>query len=165
MLSLINRFSRYKQAYSIISREVFTGKVEGNLKTSYNEIGAIGEVSHSFSQEDVNIFGGLCGDNNPLHIDKSFAEKTPFKGTIVHGIFVSSLFSTIFGSQINGSIYVSQSLEFKRPVHVDAKVKARIEVLKIDERPKGKLLTCSTKILLENGDLAVNGEAKVLVPK
>lgn len=46
-----------------------------------------------------------------------------------------------------------------------AMVVARMEVLKIEERRLGLLLTCSTQIRLADGQLAVDGEAKVLLPR
>ena len=33
-------------------------------------------------------------------------------------MLVSSLFSTLFGRTVHGSVYVSQTFNFKRPVHV-----------------------------------------------
>ena len=127
-------------------------------------VGLNAEVTHAFSQEHVNQFSGLCGDNNPLHCDPEFAQTTMFKGTIVHGIFVSSLFSTLFGRSITGSVYVSQNLSFKRPVHVGVPVTARMEIINIEDRRFGRLMTCSTTVTLPDGTLAVAGEAKVLLP-
>lgn len=127
-------------------------------------VGQYAEVVHTFSQEHVNIFSGLCGDNNPLHCDPEFAKTTMFQGTIVHGIFVSSLFSTLFGRSIVGSIYVSQNLNFKRPVHVGVPVTARMEILHVETHRKGIVMTCATTVLLADGKAAVSGEAKVLVP-
>jgi acyl dehydratase len=125
-------------------------------------------VEHIFSQSAVNEFARLCGDNNPLHSDPSYASKTPFGGTIVHGILVSSLFSTLFGSTLNGSVYVNQTLSFKRPVHVGARVLARVEVQDVKERSSGAFLTCSSVAFLLNqaGErvLAVDGVATVLIP-
>lgn len=129
------------------------------------KVGEASYVNHVFSQEDVNQFAKLCGDSNPLHIDPEFGKTTMFGGTIVHGIFVSSLFSTIFGRSLTGSIYVSQNLNFKRPVHVGKPVKASIEVLAVeDHRNKGDIITCKTIVALEDGSVAVDGLARVLIP-
>jgi 3-hydroxybutyryl-CoA dehydratase len=127
-------------------------------------IGETASITHIFSQHVVNQFAGLCGDNNPLHTDPEFAKDTMFKGTIVHGIFVSSLFSTLFGRSISGAVYVSQSLNFKRPVHVGTEVTAIIEVKTIEPKRKGDLVTCSTVCKLSDGSLVIDGEAKVLLP-
>lgn len=139
--------------------------VTGTLLTeSPIRVGLNAEVTHAFSQEHVNQFSGLCGDNNPLHCDPEFAKTTMFKGTIVHGIFVSSLFSTLFGRSITGSVYVSQNLSFKRPVYVGVPVTARMEIINIEERRLGRLMTCNTTVTLPDGTLAVAGEARVLLP-
>lgn len=148
-----------------LSSETGSFNVTGTLLTeSPIRVGLNAEVVHTFSQEHVNQFAGLCGDNNPLHSDPEFAKTTMFGGTIVHGIFVSSLFSTLFGRSISGSVYVSQNLSFKRPVHVGAPVTARMEIVNIEDRRLGRLMTCSTTIHLQDGTLAVAGEAKVLLP-
>ena len=144
----------------------FDSEISGDLISNFGNIGAYAEVQHTFDQGDVCLFGGLCGDNNPIHVDPDFAANTIFEGTIVHGIFVSSLFSTLFGRTIAGSIYVSQDLNFKRPVHVGKSVTARVEIAEVQERPKGLLITCSTlcKLDEEEGKVAIDGTARVLVP-
>eukprot|EP01031_Cornospumella_fuschlensis_P027149 gene27149-32795_t len=113
-----------------IARFKVTGTLDfGNTKAI--QVGQYAEVRHVFEQADVNTFASLCGDNNPIHINPEQAKHSMFGGTIVHGIFTSSLFSTIFGRALPGAIYVDQSLVFKRPVHVGKEVFARIEVLEV----------------------------------
>ena len=147
------------------TRGIFNSTIVGSLLTNGIKVGSFCEVKHSFGQEDVNTFASICGDNNPIHIDPVYAEGTMFKGTIVHGIFVSSLFSTLFGRSITGSVYVSQTLQFKKPVHVGKEITAYMKILSIDERKIGSFLTCSTICEIDGGVIAVEGEAKVLIPK
>lgn len=147
------------------ARGIFNSTLVGSLLTDGIKVGSFCEVKHTFSQDDVNLFATICGDNNPIHIDPLYAEGTMFKGTIVHGIFVSSLFSTLFGRSINGAIYVSQSMSFKRPVHVGVPVIAKMSIIAIDDKKKGLLLSCSTQIFIaKEGTLAVDGKAEVLAP-
>ena len=147
---------------------VIRGTVGQQQKGAALKVGDYAEVTHAFKQESVETFASICGDNNPLHTDPVFASKTMFKGPIVHGILVSSLFSTLFGRAIHGSVYVSQTLNFKKPVHVGAEVVARMEILEMEVRKSGTMLKCSTTVRLggggENSTLAVEGEAKVLLP-
>lgn len=139
--------------------------IVGTLLTEKDlKVGLYAELQHTFTQENVNKFANICGDNNPLHIDPNYAKNTMFEGTIVHGILVSSLFSTLFGRSISGSIYVSQNLNFKKPVHVGVPIIARMEINTIEDKRKGRLMTCITTCHLIDGSLAVNGEAKVLLP-
>ena len=127
-------------------------------------VGSNIELSHTFSQSAVNDFAVLCGDNNPLHTDNEFAKTTMFGKTIVHGILVSSLFSTIFGRFLPGSIYVNQALKFRRPVFVGSPVYSKIEVQAVDIRRKGKLLTCRTCCYNDAREIVIEGEAQVLLP-
>jgi acyl dehydratase len=141
-------------------------KVTENLTTAGPNVGSYAEVERIFSQSTVNQFAAISGDNNPIHINPEYALTTRFKGTIVHGILVSSLFSMLLGSLIRGCIYVSQSLSFKRPVHVGATVVARIEVINAEKTKTGTLITCSTKAFLplNENQIVIVGEAKALVP-
>jgi 3-hydroxybutyryl-CoA dehydratase len=142
--------------------------ITGTICFSRKQVPSVGqyaEVVHIFSQPDVNTFAGICGDSNPIHINPEVAKDSMFGGTIVHGIFTSSLFSTIFGRALPGAIYVDQQLAFKRPVHVGIQVIARVEVLEVQERNKGHLVTCATVCKLQSdGRVAVDGKATVLLP-
>ncbi len=122
------------------------------------------QCSHAFCQDDVNTFAQICGDTNPLHTNVDIASKSMFKGTIVHGILVSSLFSTLLGASMHGAVYVSQDLSFKKPVHVGARVTAKLEVLQKEQKRTGHLLTCRTDVLLEDGSTAVEGTARCMLP-
>lgn len=128
-------------------------------------VGQKSTLRHTFTQENVNTFATLCGDDNPLHVNPEVAKNSMFKGTIVHGIFVSSLFSSILGRSLPGAVYVSQSLQFKKPVLTGTPVTATIEVQEVSDKKKGILATMKTVVTLEDGSVAVDGEGKVLLLK
>lgn len=149
------------------SFSVFTAEIGGTLVSEGPVEGAYASCEHTFTQGAVNNFAAICGDNNPLHIDPDFASRSMFKGPIVHGILVSSLFSTLFGRSLHGSIYVSQNLKFRAPVHVGVPVHARMEIIKKEIKRKGYLLTCSTEVFIDGSEvrsLAISGEAVCLLP-
>ena len=166
---LVRRYSRSAASKTVTSK--FASEVGGTLSQQGPVVGAFASCHHSFTQEATNDFAALCGDNNPLHTNPEFAGTTMFGGPIVHGILVSSVFSTLFGRSLHGSIYVSQTFSFKRPVYVGSSIRAQIEILTIEKKRKGHLITCSTNAFTENrnGDgkeeaLAISGEAKCLLP-
>jgi acyl dehydratase len=138
--------------------------ITGSLIEKGPIIGTTAQLIHSFNPNSVSLFASICGDNNPIHLDPEFAKKTIFGRPIIHGMLVSSLFSTLFGRSINSAIYVSQQLQFKAPVYVGSPVTAKIEVIKCDEKKKGFLITCITTCTLEDNTVAVSGEACVLIP-
>ena len=131
---------------------------------SYDEI-KIGQkfnFKKLLAVEDIDNFAKLTGDFNPLHCDDDYAKSTQFGGRIAHGMLAASLFSTIIGMLCPGkrSLYLSQSLNFKKPLPLNSKVIVRGIV-------KDKIKSVSVIVLytevIYNGDVAVNGEAKVKV--
>ena len=119
-------------------------------------------LKFSFSQEEVNAFAEVTGDNNPLHLDAEYAAKTAFKKPIMHGFLGGSVFSRILGTIFpgEGTIYLKQTMEFKRPMYVDTEYEAQVYVLIVD-KAKNKAII-QTDIIDENGKSMISGEAMVL---
>ena len=55
------------------------------------------ETVKKFNEKDVIEFAKLTGDNNRIHTDLEYAKNSIFGNTVVHGMFVASLFSKVFG--------------------------------------------------------------------
>ncbi|MDR1055009.1 MAG: MaoC family dehydratase [Prevotellaceae bacterium] len=119
--------------------------------------------THEFvlSQEDVNTFARITGDNNPIHIDAEFAAKTPFKRPIVHGIFSAAIFSKVFGTMFpgEGSIYMHQDLKFKAPVYAGEPYIAKFEVSEVNIEKHTGVISCL--IVDAGGKIYVEGTAKL----
>ena len=67
---------------------------------------------------DIRAFAQLSGDFNPLHTDAHYAKRASFRTNIAHGMLLAGLFSRLIGMYCpaRGSLYLSQSLEFRNPV-------------------------------------------------
>ena len=128
------------------------------------QVGDSASFEKTISEADVYGFAGITGDFNPAHINQKYAESTPFKTRIVHGMLSGSFFSTIFGTQLpgRGSIYISQSLTFTAPVLIGDTVKATVTVAEKMERGRVKFTTVATK---DDGTVVVQGEAVLLPPR
>ena len=125
-------------------------------------VGSNFELKFYFNQENVNDFCKVSGDFNPLHFDEEFAATTPFKKPIVHGALVNSIFSRVMGMDFpgNGSVYLKQMTEFKRPIYVGQEYRAYFEILSIDEKKHSAEI--STQVFeLERGKIMVDGIATV----
>ena len=118
----------------------------------------------SFTQEQVDAFAQVTGDDNPLHIDQDYAATTLFKRPIIHGFLGGSIFSRVFGTLWpgEGTIYLHQSLQFKRPMYVEESYRAHFEVIALDERRLRA--TIRTEILTSQGKAAIDGEAIIQLP-
>ena len=98
----------------------------------------------TFTQDEVNRFAEVTGDKNPVHTDADFAAKTMFKVPIMHGMLGAALFSKVFGVLFpgEGTIYLNQSLNFLRPMHVDVNYEAVFTVKEvIKDKDTGKVCT------------------------
>ena len=91
------------------------------------QVGDTYQTEFTISQEQVNQYAVLSGDNNPLHIDAAYAATTNFKSPIVHGIFTSGIISRVLGTEFpgEGTFYLGQQLDFKRAIYPDKKYIAK----------------------------------------
>jgi len=165
-------------------------------------VGQYAEVERQFSVQEVSRFANLIHDHNLLHAPGDWTEALremphlknlqeaglvsffdsgdedshgcPGKviKPVVHGMLVSSLFSSIFGTLSPGCVYRSQALNFVAPVHIEELVLGRLEVKKVRLWRKGGVIVhCNTSVFLqspagkENGGIpAVKGSATVWLP-
>ena len=91
-------------------------------------------------------------------------------GTIplVHGMLVSSIFSSIFSSLVPGCVYVNQNLNFVAPVFCGQNVIGRLEIEKIRKwRKGGVIVQCDTQVLSvkEQQFQLITGVANVWLPE
>ena len=120
-------------------------------------------LEKTFTEDDVLAFAALTGDNNPAHVDADFAASSVFGRQVVHGMFTASLISAVLGTKLpgRGAIYVSQTIQFRKPVFIGDTVRAEVEISAIDARRKR--VTLATRCLVA-GKPVLRGEAVVIAP-
>ena len=128
-------------------------------------VGETACFSKTISEYDVYAFAGITGDLNPVHIDRVAAEASPFGKRVAHGMLTASLLSTVLGARLPGpgTIYLSQSLKFVKPVFIGDTVTATVEVAELlTEKNRVRLATRCTN---ERGEVVAEGESWVMPPK
>lgn len=132
----------------------------------FDELAVGMSASHTktITDEDIRLFAELTGDDNPVHLDAEFASRTVFKERIAHGILTASLFSTVIGTRLPGpgSIYISQSLNFRAPVKIGDEVVATARVTELIDARDRAILACDCTV---NDKTVLDGEAVILVPR
>jgi acyl dehydratase len=95
------------------------------------------------SQDQVDAFADLTDDHNPVHVDPSFADQSPFGGTIVHGYFTLSLLAplidellTVQGASLSIN-YGMDKVRFPSPVPVGSRFRASAELADVAEIERG----------------------------
>ena len=128
------------------------------------EIGQKASISKTVEERDVQLFAAVSGDNNPVHLNATFAAETLFKERIAHGMFSGALISAAIACELPGpgTIYLGQQLRFTRPVKLGDTLTVELEVL--EKLPKGRV-RLATRVFNQNAEQVVDGEAEVLAPR
>ena len=124
-------------------------------------------MSESFektvTERDVELFGEVSGDLNPVHFDEEFARKTIFRGRIAHGVLCLSYISTVLGMKIPGpgTIFMSATSRFRAPVRIGDTVTTVCTVREVVPENRRVLFDCLCKV---RDTVVVEGEALVMAP-
>ncbi len=133
-------------------------------KMKFN-IGQTAEFSRTVTETDIVLFAGLTGDYNPIHVDREYAKQTFFKERISHGILTASYLSRLLGMHLPGpgSVYVSQTLHFTKPVYIGDTITTHGEVIELDESKR--LITVKTTCINQHGEVVLDGEGVMKLSK
>jgi 3-hydroxybutyryl-CoA dehydratase len=126
-------------------------------------VGQEAQLVRTVTQGDIEAFARISGDHNPVHLDAVYAATTPFKTTIAHGMLTAGYVSAIFGTDLPGpgSIYVSQTLNFRAPVRAGDEVVTTVRIVDLITAKKRARFDCSCRV---NGKSVLEGEAILMVP-
>ena len=126
-------------------------------------VGQSASLKKVFSSNDVKVFAELSLDKNPIHLDETYARQSLFGKRIVHGFFVGSLISAVFGTVLpgEGAIYLHQEMNFTKPVYHGEEIKATVTVTNI--KKEKSILYFDTKCENERGEIVIDGNAVLKV--
>ena len=127
-------------------------------------VGQAYEKSFAVTAELIERFADVTGDHNPIHLDEEYAGKSIFKQRVAQGMLQAGLLSGILGCHFPGvgTIYLSQTLKFIKPVFILDQITLRLTVLEIiGEKNRVRLETLFTN---QNGETVITGEALVKPP-
>lgn len=128
------------------------------------KIGDSASLTRTLTKRDIQLFAIVTGDMNPAHLDENYAKTDIFRQIVGHGMWTGSLFSTLLGMYLPGpgTIYLSQTLKFLKPVPLGATITASVKVTAKDDAHKH--ITLQTLCTNEKGEHVLEGEAKVAAP-
>ncbi|MBV8977389.1 MAG: MaoC family dehydratase [Alphaproteobacteria bacterium] len=119
--------------------------------------------TRTVTERDIELFGEVSGDVNPVHFDEAFAATTIFKGRIAHGMLSASYISTVLGMKMPGpgTIFMSLTTRFKAPVRIGDTVATTCTVREVNAEKRRVLFDCVCKV---GETTVVEGEALVMAP-
>jgi 3-hydroxybutyryl-CoA dehydratase len=123
--------------------------------------GMSASFTKTLSERDIFLFASASGDRNPVHLDDAYASRTQFGGRIAHGMLSASVISAAIAMRLPGpgSIYLSQDLQFRRPVKLGETVCATVTVKEIVANRRRVVLETRCEV---NGLIVVEGTAVVM---
>ncbi len=115
------------------------------------------ELSEQFStlidENMMSSFLSICGDINPLHSDRSYAQSKGFESEVVFGMLSSTFYSRLVGVHLPGMYAFLQSvqIDFVKPLYTGEEITVYGRIIKLNElfklvEIKAHILRGTTKI-------------------
>ena len=125
------------------------------------QIGQTASIGKTITEADILLFAAVSLDTNPVHMDAEAAAASVFKERVAHGMLSAGLVSAVLGTRLPGAgtIYLAQTLQFRRPVKIGDTVTATAEVTALDA---GKKRATLTTVCTVGGKVVIEGEATVM---
>lgn len=141
------------------ARELITNRCFDEIN-----IGDTASIKRRLTQRDIQLFAVMSGDVNPAHLDEDYARDSMFHEVIAHGLWGGALISTVLGTLLPGpgTIYLGQSLRFKRPVTLGDVL--TVTVTARSKNPANKRVLFDCRCTNQNGGRVIEGEAEVIAP-
>lgn len=102
------------------------------------------------TQDRIDRFADATDDHQYIHVDPERAARTPFGGTIAHGLLTLSLLPRLIAERapaieglVMGMIYGTDRVRFLQPVRVGSRIRARQQYLEAREKQPGQWLVRS----------------------
>jgi 3-hydroxybutyryl-CoA dehydratase len=124
-------------------------------------VGDSASLTRRLSQADIDTFARISGDDNPAHVDETWAAKSSLKGRVAHGMLTAGLVSAVLGTELPGpgAIYMSQTLRWLAPVRPGDVLTATATVKEIIAE-KGRVVLDT--VVSRGDDVVLVGEALVM---
>jgi len=115
----------------------------------------------TIDQARINQFADATDDHQWIHVDPERAAQGPFKTTIAHGYLTLSLLPALTSGLARvegvrmGVNYGVNKVRFPAPVPVDSRVRARVEIVSVEDVAGGVQVTSRVTIERDGGDKPV----------
>lgn len=86
------------------------------------------EATLTVTEETIDAYADLTGDDNPIHRDEEYAAETFFGGRVAHGMLSAGVVSAALADLPGDIVYLSQDVEFENPVRPGQTVTATATV-------------------------------------
>ena len=119
---------------------------------------SVGQEWLTIDQGRIDAFAGATGDFQWIHVEPERAASGPFGATIAHGYLTLALLPTLTEGLLEvGGIrmavnYGLDKVRFLQPVLVGSRLRARSEVMSVDESRQGYRVGLQVTVEIEGSD-------------
>jgi 3-hydroxybutyryl-CoA dehydratase len=125
-------------------------------------VGDDAEVQREVTEETIEAYSELTGDENRLHTDPDYAAEGFFGGVVAHGMLGAGLISAALAALPGDIVYLSQDLDFEAPVRPGDTVRASVEVVAELGDDRVRVETVAEAVDGDEPTTVIDGEAVVL---
>jgi 3-hydroxybutyryl-CoA dehydratase len=124
-------------------------------------VGAKALRSLMVTREAVEAYAVITGDYNPLHFDETFVAGTRFGRLIAQGGLATGLLHALVAMDLPGpgSVFMSQSWSFPKPVYIGDTITAEGEIT--SARESRGIYGMAFTVRNQEGETVLTGEAMV----
>lgn len=116
------------------------------------------------TEEQIEEFARVTGDQNPIHMNKEKAALYHQPERVVHGLFLNSYLSAMMGMWIPGTMIMDQQVRFLRPVRMGDQVNFQVTVTELDCRYHHEIGTLVGECFSQQGELMMTMSCHQLIP-
>jgi len=125
--------------------------------------GMSASTTRTFDIADLDEYGDLSGDRNPIFRDDVEARMRGFKSRIVPWPLLAGMFSDLLGTRLpgRGTGWMKQQLRYPSVAHPGEALTATVAITRL--RADKELVNLATRVSAADGRVICDGEALVLV--
>ena len=125
--------------------------------------GLSASTTRTFGTADLDEYGDLTGDRNPIFRDDLEARARGFKRRIVPWPLLAGMFSDLLGTRLpgRGTGWMKQTLRYPSAAHPGEALTATVTITRL--RAEKELVNLTTRVCAADGRVVCDGEALVLV--
>lgn len=118
----------------------------------------------TMTEEMMISFTHSLGDHHSFHQDPEMAKETFFGRIVAPGMLTASLVGFVLGTEYPGlgTIYVSQELNFTKPVYAGDDLTISVTVLEV--MPNRNRVRLETSVQNQDGQTVLKGAAEIIPP-
>lgn len=125
-------------------------------------------LGRTITETDIVNFAGLSGDYNAIHVDHQYAQNTPFRRPIAHGLLGLAIASGL-GQHAPPMRTVAflriREWIFREPIFIGDTIRVRCRVLEKEARSRGRrgVITWQRQLINQDGKVVQEGITQTLV--